>query len=203
LISVYLDEKYADIKKHLDKLKKNFGLCDLYVTGHSLGGAIATLFAYRYANEVNFVDHRGPLNLVTFASPHVGDGSFAAAFKKLEKENLIRHTRVAISSDPVPKGLALAPYLGMLLKAGFKWYESGILMSVVFQLIRNQLPGPNTDYNHVGNIFSLECSESLAEAGLVEKYFHAHSVKTYTDCVKLELGKFEQQQHQPFSSQEL
>ena len=65
---------------------------DLLITGHSLGGAIAT-----YAGLILHEQHPA-LRVVTFASPRVGNAAFAAAFASRG----IPHTRVVGDSDPVP-----------------------------------------------------------------------------------------------------
>lgn len=47
----------------------------IYLTGHSMGGALATLFAFRaYCFSINFE------SLYTFGSPRVGDRKFATRF---------------------------------------------------------------------------------------------------------------------------
>ena len=51
------------------------------LTGHSLGGAIATIGAMKLA-------HKGwDVELITFGSPRVGNASFASLTKKLVKKN--------------------------------------------------------------------------------------------------------------------
>jgi predicted lipase len=67
----------------------------LIIVGHSLGAALATLCALdsRVAELSN-----GPIQLVTFASPRVGDIGFSGAFEKNVKDCL----RIANRSDLVP-----------------------------------------------------------------------------------------------------
>lgn len=60
------------IKQYLDCLKKNNPRIKFWFTGHSLGGAMATLAAYIYP------DVQG---LVTIGSPRVGNKDFADSFK--------------------------------------------------------------------------------------------------------------------------
>jgi len=184
----YLDEKYAGIKEHLDELQNEYSHCDLYITGHSLGGAIATLFAYRFACDSESSVHKTPFNLVTFASPHVGDERFATAFKNLEKMKMIRHTRVAISSDPIPKVLAVAPYLRLLGKVGLGWAAKyNLFLQVVSRLLEILLDGKGSDrvdtYHHVGEIMSL---------GTTAVLFDAHSMGTYIACISEVLEELKQ-----------
>lgn len=62
------------------------------LTGHSLGGAIATIGAMKLA-------HKGwDVELITFGSPRVGNASFASLTKKLVKKN----ARFANSGDVAP-----------------------------------------------------------------------------------------------------
>ena len=64
----------------------------IFVTGHSLGAALATLATIHIASQTGF---KKPI-LYTFASPRVGNRTFAAQFKALE------HYRIANSEDFVP-----------------------------------------------------------------------------------------------------
>ena len=66
------------------------------VTGHSLGGAIATLSAAQMKRMVPDAS----LYLFTYGSPRVGDGKFA---KYVEEVLGGRHFRVTHLNDPVPK----------------------------------------------------------------------------------------------------
>lgn len=65
----------------------------IWVTGHSLGGAVATLCALDIAANTSFQ----PL-LVTFGSPKVGNGRFVSAFSRKVR----RSVRVVNTSDLVP-----------------------------------------------------------------------------------------------------
>lgn len=74
----------------------------IFVTGHSLGAALATLATVHIAAQTNF---KKPI-LYTYASPRVGDTTFAAHFEELE------HYRIANSEDLVP---AVPPSTGKLM----------------------------------------------------------------------------------------
>eukprot|EP00545_Synedropsis_sp_CCMP1620_P002867 CAMPEP_0119006350 /NCGR_PEP_ID=MMETSP1176-20130426/2248_1 /TAXON_ID=265551 /ORGANISM="Synedropsis recta cf, Strain CCMP1620" /LENGTH=496 /DNA_ID=CAMNT_0006958259 /DNA_START=24 /DNA_END=1514 /DNA_ORIENTATION=+ len=86
-------------------LLKNPGF-KLYVTGHSLGGALATLFTFRYAAIRKKKGDRSRLpkttTCVSIASPFWADESVRFAFEKLEKEGYIRHLRISNNNDAVP-----------------------------------------------------------------------------------------------------
>lgn len=78
----------------------------LYVTGHSLGGALATLFGYYAAIDPN-VTKNGPVCVYTFAAPAVGDEDFAKIIRYLEDNDRIQIARFCNSGDIVPNFHAL------------------------------------------------------------------------------------------------
>jgi triacylglycerol lipase len=79
-----------DIETALKQCPKT---AQVYVTGHSLGGALATL-ATLHIQQMNYFDH--PPILYAFANPRVGDKTFAKHFTGLEC------FRIANSEDIVP-----------------------------------------------------------------------------------------------------
>jgi len=72
----------------------------LYVTGHSLGGATATIFAFFAATDDD-ITNSGPVQLYSFASPRVGKRSFRQAFQFLEERGKLRHARIHNMHDKV------------------------------------------------------------------------------------------------------
>lgn len=70
----------------------------VYVTGHSLGGALATLFAFELACEPEATVPK-PVTLINFACPYVGDSSFRLAHQMLESQGRLRHLRVTNHKD--------------------------------------------------------------------------------------------------------
>ncbi len=84
--------------------------CQLYVTGHSLGAALATLFAFLIANEPDSVIPK-PVTCISFGSPYVGDESFRLAHQTLESQGKLRHLRVSNYQDMV----TLIPFMS------FRW----------------------------------------------------------------------------------
>ena len=68
----------------------------LYITGHSLGGALATIAAMDLAHRVPGLADR--IRLYTYAAPRVGDPSFPESFRRLVPNAY----RVANVADTVP-----------------------------------------------------------------------------------------------------
>ena len=66
-----------DIKNGIDMYTKKYDTDLVLFTGHSLGGAVATLMAYHYKNTDLQV------TLVTFGSPRVGNKEFVMDFKDI------------------------------------------------------------------------------------------------------------------------
>lgn len=71
----------------------------LYVTGHSLGAALSTMFAFRAAA---FNEFKKPVMNVSFASPYVGNQTFRNNFEDLERKRKIQHLRISNYQDVVP-----------------------------------------------------------------------------------------------------
>lgn len=67
--------------------------CSLYITGHSLGGAVATLAAARLA-DMGVAPEQ--LKVITFGAPAVGNEAFARAY-----EHKFSLQRVVMAGDPV------------------------------------------------------------------------------------------------------
>ena len=67
---------------------------EVFILGHSLGASLSTLFGYQFSKETNSI-----INVVSFASPRVGDINFRNDFEK--QSNLI-HYRITNKRDIVP-----------------------------------------------------------------------------------------------------
>ena len=97
--------KYAEIMDHIQhlfdanpKYRKEY---KLYVTGHSLGGALSTLFGFYACASASLPQ---PVTIVSVASPRVGNMEFARTFTEFESQGKLRHLRVANHKDPVTLG---------------------------------------------------------------------------------------------------
>uniref|UniRef100_A0A7S0PWN4 Fungal lipase-type domain-containing protein n=1 Tax=Asterionellopsis glacialis TaxID=33640 RepID=A0A7S0PWN4_9STRA len=93
------DEVVAALYKVLKEPK--YQAYKAVVTGHSLGGALATLVAFKLAGSEKLWLPR-PVKCITFSSPRVGNEAFAKAFGILEREGFLRHLRVTNQEDIVP-----------------------------------------------------------------------------------------------------
>lgn len=93
-------EKLVNKKTENKKITKKFSdgtpIKHVVFSGHSLGGALATLAAVQFAKQYPDI----VVSCVTFGSPRVGNGSFAQMFNKCCKGSF----RFVNEDDPVPMG---------------------------------------------------------------------------------------------------
>ena len=82
----YRDRILEYIAQHPDK--------DIYVTGHSLGGALAILSSFDIA-----VHTQRPVTVFTFGQPRVGKGKFREVYDSLVPDSY----RVVVDRDPIPR----------------------------------------------------------------------------------------------------
>ena len=78
------------LKSVTEQLKENPDY-EVFVTGHSLGAALATLCGFEFAHNID-----AKITVVSFASPRVGNQKFKEVFDA--KENL-KHYRVTNNRD--------------------------------------------------------------------------------------------------------
>lgn len=102
--------KYEIILDQVVRLLNKHPGYKLYVTGHSLGAALSSLFAFMAASTRE--DIPKPVTCVSIASPYVGDGRWRKAFQFAEMQGKIRYLRVANSKDVV----TLMPFLSLRLR---------------------------------------------------------------------------------------
>jgi Lipase (class 3) len=93
--------KYTEIIHSLKSLLENEAALRTFsinVTGHSLGGALATIFSF-YAVLEKELSFALPITCINFASPKGGNIQFARAFQELELQKSIVCLRVANYRD--------------------------------------------------------------------------------------------------------
>lgn len=86
---------------------------DIFITGHSLGAALASLFGFRLATSIDKC-----IKIITFASPKVGNYYWKRAFDS--KCNII-NIRVAVSTDPI----VIVPFLNYYHVSGVLYLNTG------------------------------------------------------------------------------
>jgi len=95
--------KCDEILSHIEDLLEAFPGYTLYVTGHSLGGALASLFSFSAACcDLPHIKRQHPIRCIGIASPKVGNEDFRAAFELLEEQNKIRYLRIVNDKDLIP-----------------------------------------------------------------------------------------------------
>jgi len=117
-----------EFKSNPDVVGKDF---KLYVTGHSLGGGMGNLFAFRAA-QLKAADHESVKHLpdkitaLTFAAPVAGNYDYNKEFQALEKKGILRHIRVANKGDVVPTNEIFFP-ASLAIKGNTKLYtQNGV-----------------------------------------------------------------------------
>jgi len=87
----------SGIGANVDRLMSEYPNYQIWVTGHSLGGSIASLIATHILNEYNLPEER--IRLVTFGQPRTGDTDYADAhnlrfphsYRVVNKRDMIPH----------------------------------------------------------------------------------------------------------------
>lgn len=87
------EDMYENIKKEVLELLEEYPDYEVFVTGHSLGAALSTLFGYELSRDIE-----NQVSVVSFASPRVGNPAFRTHFDN--QENLI-HYRVSNHRDVI------------------------------------------------------------------------------------------------------
>lgn len=138
--------KYTEVMNHVEQLlaenpsRKNY---NLYVTGHSLGGALATLFGFYAAASPSAPL---PVTVVSVASPRVGNIAFARSFAEMESQGKIRHLRIANHKDPVTLGPTVSSKRALAMSA--KTFSP--LGYLALKLTGNDEGGEEEVYFHTG-----------------------------------------------------
>lgn len=130
-----LVSKFEVITNQMEEImKQDCKGFDIYVTGHSLGGSLATYYGFKLAEKEIFP----MVNVVSYASPYVGTESFQDAFRGLERENKLRHIRVSNDNDCIPAN----PCIGGFQHAGvnIQLRKSGLALVNIEGIDKPPLP---------------------------------------------------------------
>jgi len=188
-----LSEYQEILQEHvLPVLHDNPGF-KLFICGHSLGGALATLFAFEVAAMSDNVIPK-PVSLFSIASPYVGDYSFRAAHQALESLGKLRHLRISNHKDTVtiiPKmSIRLnvfdrESHVGYLFKhvgINLRLYDGASPLEFTYARVRSGFWSSTFDELSRGWDQSLFANWSW---NLVDHYtWPYHSLKEYTERVE-------------------
>lgn len=98
-------ERYEEITTLLSECLRENPDYDVYVTGHSLGGGLAEIFAFYFSATIATFEADLPttprITCVCVGSMLAGDESFAMALCYLEQTERLRYLRVIKGDDPV------------------------------------------------------------------------------------------------------
>ncbi|CAB9518277.1 Phospholipase A1-II 1 [Seminavis robusta] len=98
-------KKYEIIMDQVKQVFADYPHYRLYIGGHSLGGALATIFAFECAATTSGITK--PVTCITSGAPKVGNLQFLKAFESLEEKNWLRCIHVANYRDIVTQSPAL------------------------------------------------------------------------------------------------
>lgn len=104
------EKLFENLLNSVKSLLQEYKSYNLVLSGHSLGGGLATLFGYLISNKIN-----DNITIITFASPRVGNENWAKKFNNLKN---VRHYRVVNQKDVV----TAMPYIG--------FYHCGNLINI-------------------------------------------------------------------------
>ena len=79
-------------------LVKKYPDYEIYITGHSLGGALCTLYGYELSQKI-----KNKVNVISFASPRLGNKSFKKKAESIHNLNILRITykKDIVTSFPI------------------------------------------------------------------------------------------------------
>lgn len=133
-----LGSKFDFLMKHVYRLLRRFPDYKLCVTGTSLGGALAQVFALHAASEINPRLNK-PVKCFSFASPKVGTLRYRRAVEALEELGHLRLLRIINEEDYIrflPRELTTAccftglTTLSLIFNQGLFYRKAGIELNL-------------------------------------------------------------------------
>mmetsp|Transcript_10011 Transcript_10011/g.14992 ORF Transcript_10011/g.14992 Transcript_10011/m.14992 type:complete len:470 (-) Transcript_10011:147-1556(-) len=149
-------ETLREIRTKRDRNGNRYKDYSIFVTGHSLGGALSQLLSFALAGSTLTRDEfPKPVTAITFASPRVGNRDWLREYQSLEKKGHLRHIRVSNDGDRV----CVVPTFPI------GYLQTGVNV----HLYSNKKA--DVDYNKQRSRFSaIQCSNPLTMHGLDSYY---------------------------------
>ena len=158
----------------------------VFCTGHSLGGALSTLFGFYAAadDDIWTATLHNPVVIYSFASPYCGNWKFRYAFMHLERLRRLQHLRTANLEDMVtllpffaPKATVFSPLASAVLGAGNLYKHVGLRLQMEQGETRDDgkfhsLAYPK-DYQSSDEDYAKEVKDSLEAGKSLAKAFYA------------------------------
>lgn len=187
-------------------LRENPGY-SLYMTGHSLGGALSTLCGFFAACDDELVQLTAHQRIVVYsvASPFCGNWKFRHAFQELERQRRLQHLRIANLEDmvtlmpfAVPKATFLSPALSMLAGAGNLYKHVGIKVQLKKteqngkQVVEHSIHYPRENQSDCDEEFAKEVQDVMEQGkSLVRALYYLvksefSTVEKYHSCDEYE-----------------
>lgn len=145
----------STIMNKLNELTMTGSFSNLYITGHSLGAAVAVVAFPDLATNLAMIDN---VTMYNFAGPAVGDSDFVGAYEAIESDNRVSF-RVLNTNDLVP----MLPPLGLDC-TNFSYFHAGAQETITFGTQLPALPDFADDDCSV-----LEIAAQLGIFGLANK----------------------------------
>jgi len=112
----YLYRIIASVNNAFKKYSEDSSDYKLYITGHSLGGGLASLLGFHIARlkemndkSVQYLPMK--IKVVTFAAPMAGNKEHNVQYKRLEETGFLRHLRITNDGDVVPTQPPKIPFV--------------------------------------------------------------------------------------------
>merc|ERR1711935_635198 len=108
-------QRYEQIKVDIENALNGETGYQMYVTGHSLGGALAQMVSLGLAGaKEDFIPR--PVTCISFAAPFQGTGGYRSAYEQAELDGLLRCLRINNRDDLAPSFPPVSFGLGLLNK---------------------------------------------------------------------------------------
>lgn len=128
----------ALLQLHITPILQRYQRYKLYITGHGIGAAAATLFGFMVATERDNKIPK-PVTVISVGSPYVGDSSFRSAHQSLESQGRLRHLRVSNYRDSMTLGPIFSSEWRPLKHVGMnlRLYDTDSAFEIDFPKVRS------------------------------------------------------------------